>query len=155
MSWIGPGPFYLEEPMSAVWLSGQSLKAIQAKFEPVKKQTEVLRDIIPRLDTKPSLAASSGGLFLTSKRAMPTAAVDVPPVRGECPGGFDPSRFRPKAHLQVLRGIPCPGGRSLSFPSCGFEWRGAPAAGRLHFPHLMGGSDGFSSESRTDLSGDK
>ncbi len=48
---------YLDEPVSAEGLFGDSLDAIQAKFEMRKKQTEALR-IIPRRDTKPRLASS-------------------------------------------------------------------------------------------------
>lgn len=48
---------YLDEPVSADGLFGQSLDAIQAKFELRKKQTEALRSIIPRRDAKPKQQA--------------------------------------------------------------------------------------------------
>ncbi|XP_027901587.1 uncharacterized protein LOC114162038 [Xiphophorus couchianus] len=43
---------YLDEPVSTDGLFGQSLDAIQAKFELKKKQTEALRCIIPRRDAR-------------------------------------------------------------------------------------------------------
>lgn len=49
---------YLDEPVSADGLFGQSLDAIQAKFELRKKQTEALSSIIPRRDAKPKQPAT-------------------------------------------------------------------------------------------------
>ncbi len=49
---------YLDEPVSAEGLFGQSLDAMQAKFELRKKQTEALSSIIPRRDAKPKQPAS-------------------------------------------------------------------------------------------------
>ena len=49
---------YLDEPVSAEGLFGQSLNAIQTKFELRKKQTEALSSIIPRRDVKPKQPAS-------------------------------------------------------------------------------------------------
>lgn len=49
---------YLDEPVSAQGLFGQSLDAIQAKFDVRKKQTEALRYIIPRRDGRSKATAS-------------------------------------------------------------------------------------------------
>lgn len=50
--WIGTRPF-IWMCVCSLSLFGQSLEAIQAKFELRKKQTEALRSIIPRCDAKP------------------------------------------------------------------------------------------------------
>ena len=49
---------YLDEPVSADGLFGQSLDAIQAKFELRKIKTEALSSIIPRRDAKPKQPAT-------------------------------------------------------------------------------------------------
>lgn len=54
----GQGQSCLDEPVSADGLFGQSLDAIQAKFELRKKQTEALSSIIPRQDAKPKQQAN-------------------------------------------------------------------------------------------------
>ena len=50
---------YLDEPVSAEGLFGQSLEAIQERFELRKKQTEALRSVIPRREVKVKQSAGS------------------------------------------------------------------------------------------------
>lgn len=49
---------YLDEPVLAAGLFGQSLNVIQTEFELRKKFTEDLSSIIPRCDTKPKQPAN-------------------------------------------------------------------------------------------------
>lgn len=49
---------YLDEPVSAGGLFGQSLDTIQTKFELRKKLAKALSSIIPRSDTKPKQPAN-------------------------------------------------------------------------------------------------
>lgn len=79
---------YLDAPVSAAGLFGHSLEAIQARFDLRKKQTEALRDIIPRRQLQPKPAASShrpAAPLTAGKRPAPTAGVGVPPARARPP----------------------------------------------------------------------
>ncbi|XP_039904084.1 uncharacterized protein LOC120744034 [Simochromis diagramma] len=69
---------YLDAPVSAAGLFGHSLEAIQARFDLRKKQTEALRDIIPRRQPQPKPTASShrpAAPLTAGKRPAPTAGV--------------------------------------------------------------------------------
>ncbi|KAL7383276.1 hypothetical protein ABVT39_008163 [Epinephelus coioides] len=50
---------YLGEPVSPAGLFGSSLDAIQANFELRQKQTEALRNVIPRRDARPRQPAAA------------------------------------------------------------------------------------------------
>ncbi len=79
---------YLDEPVFAEGLFGQSLDAIQAKFEIRKKQTETLHSIIPRCDTRPRLASSVCKTAVPPpphKRATPPASLGPQPTKPQPP----------------------------------------------------------------------
>ncbi|XP_076746637.1 uncharacterized protein LOC112431703 [Maylandia zebra] len=79
---------YLDAPVSAAGLFGHSLEAIQARFDLRKKQTEALRDIIPRRQPQPKPTASShrpAAPLTAGKRPAPTAGVGGPPARARTP----------------------------------------------------------------------
>ncbi|XP_025756432.1 uncharacterized protein LOC112842962 [Oreochromis niloticus] len=77
---------YLDAPVSAAGLFGHSLEAIQARFDLRKKQTEALRDIIPRRQPKPAASSHRPAAPLpTGKRPAPTAEVGAPPARAHPP----------------------------------------------------------------------
>ncbi|KAL7370927.1 hypothetical protein ABVT39_014473 [Epinephelus coioides] len=76
---------YLDEPVSAEGLFGQSLDAIQTKFELRKKQTEALHSIIPRRDAKQQRPAKPTPPP-PPKRAAPLASLGSQPVKQQAPG---------------------------------------------------------------------
>ncbi len=79
---------YLDEPVSAEGLFGQSLDAIQAKFEIRKKQTEAWHNIIPKRNMRPRPASSVCKPAVPPpppKRAMPPASLGPQPTKPQPP----------------------------------------------------------------------
>lgn len=83
---------YLDEPVMAAGLFGQSLDVIQAKFELRKKQAEALRCIIPRRDVRPKPSTSTK-----------PAAHPPPAKRATLPGSLSTQSAQPQNHGQAPR----------------------------------------------------
>ena len=79
---------YLDEPVSANGLFGQSLDTIQAKFDLRKEQTEALSSIIPIRDAKPKQLANLHKPSPPSppKRSAMPARSGPQPVKQHAPG---------------------------------------------------------------------
>ncbi|XP_013888234.1 uncharacterized protein LOC106535711 [Austrofundulus limnaeus] len=101
---------YLDEPVMAAGLFGQSLDVIQAKFELRKKQAEALRCIIPRRDSKPKTSTQK------------PAAQPPPAKRTVLPGSLGSQPPQPHHHGQPPRqsawskGPPPPGAQKGATP---------------------------------------
>ncbi|XP_013874757.1 uncharacterized protein LOC106525168 [Austrofundulus limnaeus] len=127
---------YLDEPVMAAGLFGQSLEVIQAKFELRKKQAEALRCIIPRRDSRPKTSTQKPATQPPPvKRTVLPGSLGTQPPQPHNHGQPPPtSRLGARAPLRVFRKARCLGGRRRSPPNCGTVTAGTSGPGRHPAP---------------------